>query len=180
MSARRPAYNVLVTWAFGYFVPLIVGLVLAGVTGLIKDLRSLTHHQRLVVPHADQHSAFLALLGRRLACGLVVFGLVGLVIGSRHTLAPGMVASLAGAAGIAAALLATLVLRRPAAPAPRPSLAVVVRAMAPGAYGQVRFAQGDGTVVVAAQSVDPELLLEGVEVVVVDCTRSVITVRRPA
>lgn len=168
------------TWAFGYFVPLIVGLVLAGVTGLIKDLRSVGHHQRLVVPHADQHSAFLALLGRRLACGLVVFGLVGLVLGSRHGLAVWAVATLAGAAGVVACLLGTLVLRRPAVPGPRPSLAVVVREMAPGAYGQVRFAQGGGTVVVAAQSVDAELLREGVEVIVVDCTRSVITVRRPA
>lgn len=164
------------TWEFSYVAAFIVGLALAAVTGLISDLRSLARHH-LVVPHPDLHRPFLALLGRRLAIGLMLFGLVGLVINARRhaerstTL---LIAAGAGLAGIAAALL---MLRRPCAIALDSERATVVREIQPGAYGQVKIERNGVTVVMAAQSVDAGVIPAGAEVEVVDCTRSVLTVR---
>ena len=101
------------TWAFVYLVALLVGLVLATVTGLLRDLRNLSRHHHLVVPHPDQQSAFLALLGRRLAVGSFLFGLVGLAIGARGVSRPGLTFPVALGAGLVGFVLGVGLYRRP-------------------------------------------------------------------
>ncbi len=164
------------TWEFCYVAVFIVGLALAAVTGLIRDLRSLARHH-LVVPHPDLHRPFLALLGRRLAIGLVLFGLVGLVIAAQRHAQPRTTLLLATAAGFAGILATLLLMRRPCATALGSERATVVRDIQPGAYGQVRIEKNGVTVLMAAQSADAALIPAGAEVDVVDCSRSVLTVR---
>jgi hypothetical protein len=169
-----------VTWAFAYLVALMVGLVLAVVTGVLRDLTQLSFHRHLVVPPSDQQFPFLALLGRRLAFGLALFGIAGLVLGDRLARDPRVTLLVAVGAGVAGFAFGLAVLRRPSAEAPHIDKATVVRDIAPGGYGQVRLRRAGGDVVMAAQSVDTTLIPAGAEVEVVDCTRSVVTVRKPA
>ncbi|HVN31412.1 MAG TPA: hypothetical protein VMT45_05460 [Thermoanaerobaculaceae bacterium] len=166
------------TWAFAYLAALIVGLVLASVTGLLRDVRSLSRHRHLVVPHADQYPAFLNVLGRRLAIGLVFFGVVGLVVGARWVSDRPSTALAALVAGVAGLVLGFLFYRRPSARTDRHEHATVVREIPPGGYGQVRFERAGGSVVLAAQNIDQIVIPAGSEVEVVDATRSVVTVRR--
>lgn len=167
------------TWAFGYLACFIVGLVLGAVTGLIRDLRSLAQ-RHVVVPHSDLHLPFLGLVGRRLAAGLILTGVVGLILAAqrgidhRATLIP------ACAAGVLGVLVASLLLRRPGGLAPSSSRATVVKDIHPGGYGQVRIERAGMAVLLAAQSVEPLFIPAGTDVEVVDCTRSVITVRLPS
>lgn len=166
------------TWAFGYFVCFIVGLVLGAVTGLIRDLRSLAHHN-LVVPYSDLHRPFLGFVASRLGAGLVLSGLVGLILAvqrgnDRETAF--VWACLAGAVGV---LAASLLLRRPRCPEIGSQYATVVKEIQPGGYGQVRIERNGVAVLLAAQSADLHSIPAGSEVEVVDCTRSVITVRLP-
>jgi hypothetical protein len=164
-----------VTWAFAYLAALVVGLVLAVVTGLLRDLRSLARH-RLVVPHPDQSPPFISLLGR-LSPGLILGGAVGLVLGGGRVPDPSRTLLVALAAGGACFLLANVVMRhRPPRRAPVEK-AVVVREIAPRGYGQVRIEYGKKSVVMAAQSLETGLIAAGTVVDVVDCTRSVITIR---
>jgi len=166
-----------VTWAFLYLASLLVSLVLAGVTGLLRDLRALGR-RHLVMPHADHHSGFLAVVGPRIACGLGVFSVLGLVSAARHWFDPLTAAGVASGAGLAACFLSALVLRRRSVPQIRPNSAVVAREMPPGGYGQVRFDHEGKPILMAAQSIDSQLLPVGMVVEVVDATRSVVTVRR--
>jgi hypothetical protein len=168
-----------VTWEFSYVALFIVGLALAAVTGLISDLRSLARHH-LVVPYSDLHRPFLTLLGRRLAVALVLFGLVGLVLSAQRFAEARSTLLIASGAGIAAALATFFVWRRPCAVALDTNRATVVRDILPGAYGQVRIERKGVAVVLAAQSVDADVIPAGAEVEVVDCSRSVLTVRLPA
>jgi hypothetical protein len=167
-----------VTWAFGYLVAFLVGLVLATVTGLLRDLPYLSRHHHLVVPHPDQQSAVLALLGRRLAVGLFLFGVVGLVAGGRRLSEPRFTFPVALGAGVLGFVLSLAVLRRPSGEAAHVERATVVREIPPGGYGQVRVERDGGSVVLAAQNVDRTVLVAGSEVEVVDCTHSVVTVRK--
>ncbi|HQT95696.1 MAG: hypothetical protein B7Z68_10850 [Acidobacteria bacterium 21-70-11] len=164
------------TWEFCYVAVFVVGLGLAAVTRLISDLRSLARHH-LVVPHSDLHRPFLALLGRWLAIGMVLFGLVGLVVTAQRHAKPWTTLLLATAAGIAGILAALLMMRHPCAVALGSERATVVRDIQPGAYGQVRIEKNGVTVLMAAQSVDAGVIPAGAEVEVVDCSRSVLTVR---
>lgn len=164
------------TWEFSYVAVFILGLALAAVTGLISDLRSLARHH-LVLPHSDLHRPFLALLGRRLAIGFGLFGLVGLVINAQRDADPPTTLLIAAVAGVAGVVAASVVLRRPCAIALDSERATVVREIQPGAYGQVRIERNGLTVVMAAQSVDAGTIPAGAEVEVVDCSRSVLTVR---
>ncbi len=164
------------TWEFSYVAAFIVGLALAAVTGLISNLRSLARHH-LVVPYSDLHRPFLALLGRRLAIGLVLFGLVGLVINAQRHAEPSTTLLISAAAGLAGIVAAFVMLRRPCAMALDSERATVVRDILPGAYGQVRIERSGVSVVMAAQSVDADVIPAGAEVEVVDCSRSVLTVR---
>ena len=68
-------------------------------------------------------------------------------------------------------------MRRPCAVALDSERATVVRDIQPGAYGQVRIEKNGVTVLMAAQSVDAGVIPAGAEVEVVDCSRSVLTVR---
>jgi hypothetical protein len=165
------------TWGFVYLAVLLVGLVLAAVTGLLRDLKSLAR-RHLTVPHTDQHRPLFALLGPRLACGLCAFGIVGLALAFHPWSDPSSTLVIATASAVVACLLSVLLLRRRCPPALDTGRAVVVREMPPGGYGQVRLESERGTIVLAAQSIDPETLAPGAIVEVVDCTRSVVTVRR--
>lgn len=166
------------TWAFAYLVALLVGLVLASVTGLIRDLRNLSRHHHLVVPHPDQQSAFLALLGRRLAVGLFLFGVVGLVVGGRRLSEPRITFPVALIAGVLGFVLGLAAVRRPSGETAHAERATVVREIPPGGYGQVRLERDGGSVVLAAQNIEDVVIPAGSEVEVVDCTRSVVTVRK--
>lgn len=167
------------TWAFVYLVALLVGLVLAVVTGALRDLTQLSFHRHLVVPPPDQQFPFLNLLGRRVAFGLALFGIAGLAMGDRLVSNPRstlLVALAGGAVGFASGVV---LLRRRCVETPLVAKATVVRDIAPGGYGQVRLQRSGTTVVLAAQSIDATVISAGTEVEVVDCTRSVITVRKP-
>lgn len=166
------------TWAFVYVVALVVGLVLATVTGLLRDLRNLSSHHHLIVPHADQHSAFLAILGRRVAIGMFLFGVAGLAMGTRWMSEPRITLLVALGAGVVGLVLGLALLRRPSPKAARSDRATVVREIPPGGYGQVKLERDGGSVVLAAQSVDHTPIPAGSEVEVVDSTRSVVTVRK--
>ena len=166
------------TWAFAYLVAFLVGLVLASVTGLLRDLRNLSRHHHLVVPHPDQQSAFLALLGRRLAVGLFLFGLVGLIVGGRRLSEPRITFPVALIAGVLGVVLGLAAVRRPSGDAAHAERATVVREIPPGGYGQVRLERDGGSVVLAAQNIENTVIPAGSEVEVVDCTRSVVTVRK--
>jgi hypothetical protein len=168
-----------VTWAFVYLVALLLGLVLAVVTGVLRDLTQLSFHRHLVVPPSDQQFPFFALLGRRLAFGLALFGIAGLVMGDRLVSSSRFTLLVALAAGVVGFAFGLAVLRRPCGEAPEFAKATVVRDITPGGYGQVRLERSGATVVLAAQSVDASVIPAGTEVEVVDCTRSVVTVRKP-
>jgi hypothetical protein len=167
-----------VTWAFIYVVALVVGLALATVTGLLRDLRNLSRDHHLVVPHPDQHSAFLALLGRRLAIGSFLFGVVGLAMGARRVSDLRITFPVALGAGLVGFVLGLALYRRPRARITRSGRATVVREIPPGGYGQVKLEREGGSVVLAAQNVDAIPIPAGSEVEVVDSTRSVVTVRK--
>ena len=164
------------TWAFAYLAALLVGLVLAVVTGLLRDLRSLAQH-RLVVPHPDQNRPFIALLGHRLSAGLILAGAVGLVMSGGRVPEPSRTLPVALAAGLVCFLLAHVVVRRHPPQWPPVEKAVVIREIAPGGYGQVRIQHGKESVILAAQSIDKGVIPAGTVVEVVDDTRSVITIR---
>jgi len=168
-----------VTWAFGYFVCFIVGLVLGAVTGLVRDLRSVAQHH-VGVPHSNLHPPFLGLVVSRLAAFLIPSGLVGFVLavqrGSDRKAAL-ILACIAGAVGV---LAASLLLRRKRSAETRGQHATVVKEIQPGGYGQVRIERNGLSVLLAAQSADPYSIPAGSEVEVVDSTRSVLTVRLPA
>jgi len=167
-----------VTWAFIYLVALLVGLVLATVTGLLRDLRNLSRHHHLVVPHPDQQSAFFALVGRRLAVGSFLFGFVGLALGARKLSHPSLTFPVALGAGLVGFVLGVGLYRRPRGRTIHSDTATVVRDIPPGGYGQVRLERQGGSVVLAAQNVDHTPIPAGSEVEVVDSTRSVVTVRK--
>jgi len=167
-----------VTWGFVYLSVLVVGLVLAAVTGLIRDLPVIGSHRHLVVPLAEQHVSGLNLLGRRLGLTMVAFGAVGLLLQVWEHLTLRTSLTIAGAAALLTAALTFAFVRRPCAPALATEQATVVRDMSPGGYGQVRIGDGDGATVVAARSADEHDLPAGTQVEVVDCSRSVIIVRR--
>lgn len=164
------------TWGFVYLAALVVGLVLAVVTGLLRDLRSLARH-RLIVPYPDQNPPFIALLGRRLSPGLIVAGGVGLVMSGGRVPDPSQALLTALAAGGVCFLLAHVVLRRRHLRRPPVEHAVVVGEIAPGGYGQVRIQHGKESVVLAAQSIESGVIPAGTAVEVVEGTRSVITIR---
>jgi hypothetical protein len=176
-GGRRNDLEWGVTWEFSYVAALIVGLALAAVTGLIRELRP--HSRRhFVLPNHDLHAPLLALLGRRLAVGLILVGAAGFALLARRGVATGRDALAAAAAGVLGLVAAFLFLRRPCSVALQSERATVVRDIQPGGYGQVRIRRGEVDVVMAARSADDGVIPAGAEVEVVDCSRSVLTVRR--
>ena len=172
-------YNDPVTWAFLYLMSLLAGLVLAAGTGMLRDFPHLAPSRHLTVPVPEQHYGYLNLLGRRLSTGLAVFGLVGLVLGAWERMRSRTTLEIAVVAGLIAVALTFVFVRGACVIAAASERAVVVRTLPPGGYGQVRLESDGHVVTLAAKSVDDIEIPAGSEVSVVDCTRSVITVRRP-
>lgn len=166
------------TWAFIYLACLLVGLVLAAVSGLFGDIRALLQNLP-VAPAADHHPALLNVVARRFAAGLCAFGGVGLILATRGR--EHFATALTGAitAGLAAVVAAIVLLRRRRPRPPRPGVAVVVREIPPGGYGQIRLPEHAGGLLMAAQTDDPQPIPAGIEVEVVDIERTVVLVRRP-
>ncbi len=167
------------TWGFGFLASFIVGLVLAAVSGLIRDLQSLARH-KVVVPHSAKHLPFLTLLGRQLAGGLTLCGVVGLILVAQRGIGPRTALLWALGAGVIGVLAASVTLHRPCARALSSQRATVVKEIQPGGYGQVRLERNGVAVVLAAQNADRLPIPAGSTVEVVDCTRSVVTVRLPS
>jgi membrane-bound ClpP family serine protease len=166
-----------VTWAFIYLACLLVGLVLAAVSGLLGDLRALFQNQQ-VAPPADFGPAILSVLGRRLAAGMLAFGLVGLVLVARGPEHHASALTTAAVAGVLAALLGILLLKRRHRQRPAGSTAVVVRDIPPGGYGQIRLTGGPDGLLMAAHSDEPTVIPAGSQVDVLDLESSVVLVRR--
>jgi hypothetical protein len=108
----------------------------------------------------------------------VLSGALGLVMSARPFADPKRTLAVALAVGAVGFVLAFAFLRPPCAELGRIVKATVVRDIPPGGYGQIRLERAEGSVVFAAQSVDAGTIPAGSEVEVVDCTRSVITVRQ--
>lgn len=165
------------TWAFVYLACLLVGLLLAAVSGLFGDVRSFLQNHP-VAPAPDQQPTLLGGLALRLGAGLCGFGGAGLVLavrGREHA-----VATFAGAAVVGlAAVAATFLLRRRRPRPPRPSVAVVVRDIPPNGYGQIRLPQHAGGLLLAARTDEQQAIPAGLEVEVVDSECTVVLVRRP-
>lgn len=169
------------TWTFLYLAILMVGLVLGAVTGLFRDLFFLgARHRHLVVPNAEQHFPFLSVAAERISVVLMVFGLVGLVVWRPQSADAGHAVAVASAGAAAAGAAALLLLRRRCPPSRLGARVTVVGDIPPGGYGQVVFAQGSDKTVLAAQNLDDQVIPAGAEVVVLDCERSVVSVRRAA
>jgi len=164
------------TWAFLFLVPMLVGLVLAGVSGFLRDLRALaTRH--LVVTHASHRLPLIDVFGRALSPALILFGICGLALGTGRDVNHSRVALIASAVGAVGFLLGRLVVPRSLKPGGGPSTGTAIRDIPPGGYGQVRLGEAGANVVMAAQSIDPEPIPAGAVVQVVDSTHSVLTVR---
>jgi hypothetical protein len=165
-----------VTWAFLYLAVLLVGLVLAGPTGLWNRLRS--HRHPVVVPHPEQHFAFLNVVGQRISVGLVFFGVGGLVAAQFRAFDPRYSLLVALGAGTLFSVLALFVLSTPCASDRGASTAKVVRDIPAGGYGQVQLLDIGRPVIMAAKSIDGEAIAAGSDVELVDCQSSVISVKR--
>lgn len=155
----------------------VVGLVLAAVSGLLGNLRALFQNQQ-VAPPADYGPALLSVLGGRMAAGILVFGVVGLVLVARGPDHHVSALTTATVAGLLAALVGMLSLRRRHRPRPPGGMAVVVRDIPPGGYGQIRLTDGPRNLLMAAHSTESSLIPAGSEVEVLDQESSVVLVRR--
>ncbi len=168
------------TWAFAYLACFMVGLVVAAVTGLISDLRAFARHTA-AVPHPDMHLPALGLVARRLSPGLILGGALGFVLTVQRGEDRGTTLVWAVAVGLAGVIAGCVLLRRRACgEVASGGRATVVRDIQPGGYGQVRLERDGVAVLLAAQSADTVAIPAGSEVEVVECTRSVITVRMPS
>lgn len=166
------------TWGFIYLAALLVGILLAGVTGLLRVAPFRSEHHRLVVPTAEQALGLRSVLGRRriLGFGLAAFGLAGFLGSVSGLGGPWRVAQASLLTGVVVALLAAVARRQKTTGAPATGRVTVVREIPPRGYGQVSFQESG--VVLAATSADGEVLPVGSEVEVVDSDKSVVTVRR--
>jgi hypothetical protein len=167
-----------VTWAFGYLLVLLIGLVMVAASGTLRTLPHLTPQRHLVAPHPEQRSSAIGRLGWRLGIALLFAGGVGLAFEEFTPFTAVIDIGAGAAAGLGVALAATVLGRRHCPPALAGELAVVVREIGPGAFGQVRLSEAAGSTVLAARSVDLDVIPAGAQVEVVDCSRSVLLVRR--
>jgi hypothetical protein len=167
-----------VTWIFVYTVVTLLGLLLGVASGPLRRLPLAIDVHRLVLPRADSHRGVLPRLVRSAGVGIAVFGLIGVVLSSASQASPTTVATIATAPALAAALLFAAAGRKPRLQAVGSRQALVVRAMAPGAYGQVKLEGAGRQVVMAARNVGDSTLPTGSIVEVVSDERSVLTVRR--
>ena len=170
------------TIGFLYLVILLLGAILAMVTGLI---RRITHPSELcdgvVVPSHEHWVAATTPLTDLLVLFITFFGVVGLLLYGFTTLELTTQLIVSGGAG----LLAAVVLRQLlcAKPGPSPELessepddATVVRTIPPGGFGQVQMTIGERTVKLAARSTSQETIEVGQRVEVTDTRDSVVLV----
>ena len=166
------------TWIFTYSILFLLGLLLAGSTGLLRRLPFLSHYHNVVLPAPEHHVTAFTSLAWRLSVGLALFGLVGILLAAASNTAPRTHLVAATAAGVVGAILAALLLRPRCADVEETRTATAVRDIPPGGYGQVRFDRSGANVMMAAQNVDATAIAAGDAVEVVDCQRSVLTIRR--
>ncbi len=166
------------TWIFTYSILFLLGLLLAGSTGLLRRLPFFSHHHNVVLPAPEHHVTAFNALARRVSVGLALFGLVGVLLAAMSDTEPRTHLAAAAVAGVAGALLAALFMRQRCADVEETRDAVAVRDIPPGGYGQVRFDRSGANVMMAAQNVDTEAIAAGDHVAVVDCQRSVLAIRR--
>lgn len=166
------------TWGFIYLACMLVGLVLAAVSGLLGDLKALFENHP-VAPTPDHRPAAINVVGRRVAAGLCAFGGTGLLLATRGPAHLGQSLVFAAVAGLVAVAASLVLLRRRPARTSRPGVAVVVREIPPGGYGQIRLPEHAGGLLMAAQTDDPQPIPAGAEVEVVDMERTVVLVRLP-
>jgi len=167
------------TWAFLFMAVFLVGMILAAVTGLLGDLRSLARSRHMVAP---PHLATVSGIARCLSVGLTAFGLFGLLstfhhrggIDPVHTLG---VAVAAGILGLAIAIVARAVLARCAKPRAGFETATVVREIPAQGFGQIQIPGSCGVMTLAARAEDGAAIASGTQVEIVDSQRSVIVVR---
>jgi len=162
-----------VTWSFAFLAVLLVGLVMASTSGLLR--RIAVHHldRHITVPAPEHHTAVVNLIAQRVSMAVTAFGLGGLVL---LQATPPTRLVVAAVAALATGLVALLVLR-PVCPPPAASLARVVREIPPGGYGQVEIEQGLRALVLAARAHDGSRIATGTVVDLLDCESSVVTVR---
>lgn len=170
------------TIGFFYLAVLLLGAILALVTGLI---RRIMHPSELcdgvVVPSHEHWAWSTTPLTDLVVLFITFFGAVGLFLHGVTTMSLGMQVPVAVAAGAVGAL----VLRRFLCSWPGPSTegaqergtpARVVRTIPPGGFGQVEMTIGDRTVKLAARSSADEPIEAGSEVLVADSRDSVVVV----
>lgn len=157
------------TWAFIYVAALILGV-------LLWTVASVLGHEAASADVARSLAGRVR-VRRGLGVALSVAGGVGLLAWWQSALPPAAVAAVTVGLGALAGLAAIAVGHRRERPAGA-GRAVVVRGMAPGAYGQVRLESPGSSVLLAAHNVDTVELVAGSEVRVVGATRSVVLVRR--
>jgi hypothetical protein len=162
-----------VTISFLFLVCLLVGLVVAGTSGLLRRITAHRVCHDVTMPAPEHHTALLNLIARRISPPLAVFGAAGLLL--RHSdVQARVIWSLAAA--LAAGLVAMLVFREWSTPVPA-ATAVVVRAIPVNGFGQVQVEQGGRTILLAAKSIDGSEIPAGSAIEMVDCESSVLTVK---
>lgn len=167
------------TWAFLFMAVFLVGVILAAVTGLLGDLRSLARNRYMVAP---PHLATVSGIARCLSVGMIGFGLFGLFsifhhrgsVDPVHTFG---VAVVAGLLALAIAVAARAVLARCARTPGAIETATVVREIPANGFGQIQVPGTCSTMTLAARAEDGAAIAIGTEVEIVDSQRSVIVVR---
>lgn len=161
------------TWSFVFLVSLVVGLVMAATSGLMRQMtpHRICHH--ITVPRPEHRLAIINLIAQRLSLPLLAFGAAGLLLyrAERPTrlVVSGLVALGSGAVSI-------VVLRRRRT-RPLPPGAVVVRDIPATGFGQVEVEHGGRKLVLAARSADGIAIPAGSAIEMVDCESSVLSVR---
>lgn len=164
------------TWSFLFLVTLLIGLVMAATSGLMRRMTPHRICHQITVPAPEHRSALVNLIAQRLCLPLVAFGGAGLLLRRAET--PNRLVA-AALIALAAGLVSMLVLRRRNV-RPLATLAVVVREIPANGFGQVEVNQGDRRVVLAARSADGSRIPAGSAIEMVDCDSSVLTVRPAA
>jgi hypothetical protein len=165
-----------VTWSFLFLITLLIGLVMAATSGLMRRMTPHRICHQITVPTPEHRSALVNLIAQRLCLPLVAFGAAGLLL--RRAERPTRLAT-AVLIALGAALVSMLVLRRRRV-LPLASRAVVVREIPANGFGQVEVDQGDRRIVLAARSADGSRIPAGSAIEMVDCESSVLTVRPAA
>jgi hypothetical protein len=164
-----------VTWSFVFLAILLLGVIMAATSGLLRRFAVGQVRHQVTVPAPEHHSAMRNLAMQRTSIVVAAFGLAGLVGPRGDATARAVIAVLAA---LVAALAVIVALRPPCPPRP-PSRARVVRAIAARGYGQIEIDEGPRRLVLAARTVDGSEIPIGREVEVLDCESSVVTVRLP-